>query len=175
MTVSRETHDKLRRVQDLLRHQVPDGDPAVVFDRALTLLLQDLERKKMACTGSPRPARSARPGSRHIPAAVRRAVWKRDGGQCAFEGHAGRCVERGFIEFHHVVPFADGGPATVANLQLRCRAHNTYEAEAFFGPLLARETRATYGSFQNELEPGYSCTYAHRPIFSGEPPSPGSG
>lgn len=43
VTISRETHDKLRRVQDLLRHQVPDGDPAVVFDRALTLLLQDLE------------------------------------------------------------------------------------------------------------------------------------
>jgi hypothetical protein len=138
MTISRETHDKLRRVQDLLRHQVPDGDPAVV-DRALTLLLQDLERKKLACTRSPRPARAATPGSRHIPAAVRRDVWKRDGGQCAFEGHAGRCNERGFIEFHHVVPFADGGPSTVENLQLRCRAHNGYQAEAIFGPLLVRE------------------------------------
>src|SRR5260221_6741374 len=38
ITISRETHDKLRRVQDLLRHQLPDGDPAVVFDRALTVL-----------------------------------------------------------------------------------------------------------------------------------------
>ena len=40
-TVSRDTHDKLRRVQDLLRHQVPDGDPAIIFDRAVTLLLHD--------------------------------------------------------------------------------------------------------------------------------------
>ena len=70
MTVSRETHDKLRRVQDLLRHQVPDGDPAVVFDRALTLLLQDLERKKLADTRRPRPACASTPASRHVPAAV---------------------------------------------------------------------------------------------------------
>jgi hypothetical protein len=33
ITVTRETHDKLRRVQDLLRHVVPNGDPAVIFDR----------------------------------------------------------------------------------------------------------------------------------------------
>ena len=49
-TVSRDTHDKLRRVQDLLRHSIPNGDPAAIFDRALTLLLADLERAKLAAT-----------------------------------------------------------------------------------------------------------------------------
>jgi hypothetical protein len=34
-----EMHDKLRRAQDLLRHSIPDGDPAKIFDKALTLLL----------------------------------------------------------------------------------------------------------------------------------------
>jgi hypothetical protein len=53
-TMSRETHDKLRRVQDLLRHAIPDGDPAAVFDRALTLLLAELERTRLAGTTSPR-------------------------------------------------------------------------------------------------------------------------
>jgi hypothetical protein len=38
-----------------------------------------------------------------------------------------------------VVPFADGGPTTVENLQLRCRAHNQYEARDYFGPMLFRE------------------------------------
>ena len=151
ITITRETHDKLRRVQDLLRHQVPNGDPAVVFDRALTLLLQDLERKAPALTNRPRPGRPATRGSRYVPAAVRREVWKRDGGRCAFVGNAGRCPERGFIEFHHVVPFADGGRATVENLQLRCRAHNAYEAEEHFGALFAREDHCPYNSFQNEL------------------------
>jgi hypothetical protein len=153
MTVSRETHDKLRRVQDLLRHQIPDGDPAVVFDRALTLLLQDLERKRLAAATRPRPARGSTPGSRHVPAAVKREVWKRDGGQCAFVGNARRCTEHGFLEYHHVVPFADGGPTSAQNLQLRCRAHNAYEAEEHFGELFVREDRSTYNSFQNELRP----------------------
>jgi hypothetical protein len=148
MTVSRETYDKLRRVQDLIRHQVPDGDPAVVFDRALTPLLHDLERRKLADVNHPRPARAAAPGSRHVPAAIRREVWKRDGGRCAFDGNAGRCAERGFLEFHHVVPFADGGPTTAANLQLRCRAHNAYEAEERFGALFLRENQLSYNSFR---------------------------
>jgi hypothetical protein len=144
ITISRETHDRLRRVQDLLRRQVPDGDPAVIFDRALTLLLQGLERKMLAHANHPGPARPPTPGLRHVPAAVRREVWRRDSGQCAFVGNAGRCAERGFVEFHHVVPFADGGLATPENLQLRCRAHNMYEAEEHFGALFAREEHCAY-------------------------------
>jgi hypothetical protein len=141
ITVSRDTHDKLRRVQDLLRHQLPDGDPAAIFDRALTVLLQDLERRKLTQTARPRPPHQSKAGSRHVPAAVRRAVWRRDEGRCAFVGQAGRCSERGFLELPHVVPFAHGGPTTSANLQLRCRAHNLYEAEERFGPLFVREER----------------------------------
>ena len=128
-TVSRETHDKLRRAQDLLRHSIPTGDAAAIFNRALTILLADLERAKLAAAVQPRSARSAASGSRHVPAAVKREVWKRDGGQCAFVGTEGRCTERGFIEFHHVRPYADGGATVVENLELRCRAHNVYEAE----------------------------------------------
>ena len=39
-TVSRKTHDKFRRAQALLRHAVPSGDAAEIFDRALTLLVE---------------------------------------------------------------------------------------------------------------------------------------
>jgi hypothetical protein len=46
LTISGETHVKLRRAQNLLRHVVPTGDPAAIFDRALTLLVADLERRK---------------------------------------------------------------------------------------------------------------------------------
>ena len=48
------------------------------------------------------------------------------------DGH--RCGTRGFIEFHHLDPRAAGGKATVDRIALRCRAHNQYEAEVFFGP-----------------------------------------
>lgn len=134
-TVTAETLETLRRVQDLMRHACPSGDVAVVFERALTMLLQHLERAKLAraSRSRPHPQRGTKSGSRHIPAAVRRAVWTRDDGQCAFVGARGRCTERGFLEFHHLVPFADGGPAVVENIQLRCRAHNQYESERWFG------------------------------------------
>jgi hypothetical protein len=132
-TVSRETHDKLRRVQALLRHAIPDGDVAIIFEKALTLLIADIEKKKLALTERPRAKGQLHPRSRRISARVRREVWARDGGQCAFVGTQGRCDERGFLEFHHVKPYAAGGLSIAENLQLRCRAHNAYEAEVFFG------------------------------------------
>jgi hypothetical protein len=133
-TASRECYERLRRAQDLLRHSVPNGDPAVIFERALALFVLDLERRKTAATEKPRNGRATAALSRHIPAAVRRAVWQRDGGRCAFRGTQGRCSETGWLEFHHVRPFAAGGEATVNNIELRCRAHNVYEADQFFGP-----------------------------------------
>jgi hypothetical protein len=51
----------------------------------------------------------------------------------------------GFLEFHHVVPFAAGGAAEAANIQLRCRSHNAFESELFFGTEMVRETRAAWG------------------------------
>jgi hypothetical protein len=133
LTVDAETYNKLRRAQDLLRHSIPNGDPAAIFDRALTMLVAHLEKTKLASTDRPGHGRPVLPGSRHIPAAAKRAVWVRDEGRCAFVGAQGRCGERGFLEFHHVLPYADGGMATVENIQLRCRAHNAYEAEEHFG------------------------------------------
>jgi hypothetical protein len=143
-TISRATHDKLRCAQDLLRHSIPTGDPAAIFDRALTLLIEDLEKRKLAAAARPRAPQSSPERSRHIPAAVRRQVWARDGGRCAFVGTNGRCDERGFLEFHHVVPFAAGGEMTAENLQLRCRGHNAYEAELYFGPSMVREVAAPF-------------------------------
>jgi len=68
-----------------------------------------------------------------VPAAIKRQVWKRDAGRCAFTGASGRCTETGFLDFHHVEPFAAGGATVVENLQLRCKAHNAFEASLFFG------------------------------------------
>ena len=79
------------------------------------------------------PARNAA-GSRYIPAAVRREVWERDRGRCAFVDARGqRCRATSALEFHHVLPHARGGPATPANLGLRCRTHNQLAAEEDFG------------------------------------------
>jgi hypothetical protein len=133
-SIGEATHEKLRCAQNLLRREVPDGDPGEIFDRALTLLLEEVARKKLALTSKPRPGHSGQTRSRHVPAHVKRAVWLRDGGRCAFVSPKGRrCTERAFLEFHHREPHAIGGETTVANISLRCRAHNAYEAELVFG------------------------------------------
>jgi hypothetical protein len=145
-TIGQETHEKLRLLQALLRREIPDGDPAAIFDRALTVLLEKVEKTKLAAAVKPGPSRPIRPGtdravrtpglgSRHIPREVQRAVWKRDAGQCAFVATTGRrCTESAFLEFHHVQAYAKRGPATVENISLRCWRHNQYEAELVFGP-----------------------------------------
>ena len=147
------TLDKLRLAKDLLRHALPSGDENEIVDRALTLLLSDLARKKFADTDRPRASQVGRPGSRHVPAEVKRAAWLRDLGCCAYVGPNGhRCDERGFLEFHHVRPFEVGGEATVENIQLRCGRHNRYEAKVYFGRVessgdpVVREGAPPYGS-----------------------------
>jgi 5-methylcytosine-specific restriction endonuclease McrA len=134
VTISKDTHDKLRRAQELLSHAVPSGNVAIVLDRALDALITRLEKNKFAETHEPRPQRQCTRGTRTIPAAVRRAVRARDGRQCTFVSDTGhRCTSRKFLEFDHVEPVARGGDATVDNVRLRCRAHNQYEAEQVFG------------------------------------------
>ena len=148
-TIGKESHDKLRRLQALLRREIPDGDPAVIFDRAVTMLLEKVEKQKLGATSkSPKrtPAPPIRPGtdnrskgdvpaSRYIPTEVQRAASEHDGDQCAFVSKNGRrCTERTFLEFHHIRPYALGGQATVENISLRCRRHNQYESELVFGP-----------------------------------------
>jgi hypothetical protein len=44
-----------------------------------------------------------------------------------------------------VEPYAVGGAATEENIELRCRAHNAYEARLFFEPDVVREERAWWG------------------------------
>jgi hypothetical protein len=45
------------------------------------------------------------------------------------------------LELHHIHAYANGGPPTFANIALRCRRHNQYEADLLFGPRPAREVR----------------------------------
>ena len=158
LTIAKETHDTLRQLQDLMRHAIPDGDPSRIIDRALTLLLQDVLKQKCGTTKSPRVGAVECSDSRDIPAAVRRAVWARDGGRCAFVGTYGRCTETAFLEYHHCQPFAAGGRATVENIELRCRAHNAYESQLFFTGDVAREFDVD--SFWNELPPLLSTARA---------------
>lgn len=72
--------------------------------------------------------------TRYVPAAVKREVQKRDGGQCSYVASDGtRCTERFHLQYDHVLPFAVGGTSEAKNLRLRCAGHNRLAAEQFFG------------------------------------------
>ncbi|MBD3160605.1 MAG: hypothetical protein GF328_00680, partial [Candidatus Latescibacteria bacterium] len=169
-TASGEMHERLLRAQALLRHKVPDGDVAKIFDLALIALLERTEARKFGKRKTRRstesrnrkqskasavkrkpPKRRANDekdhsasSSRYIPSDVRRTVWIRDEGRCTFTSADGvRCTETGCLEFDHREPFACGGPATVENIRLVCRRHNQHYARQRFGPDAGRVREGT--------------------------------
>lgn len=136
-TASSALRDKLEELQSLMRSSVPDGDLAAVIEAAVSEKIERLKARRLAATPRPRAtlARSdPRPGPRHIPAAVKRAVRERDGDRCAYVDSQGRrCGERRGLQFHHRHPHGYGGDRSVGNIALRCGGHNRYEAERDYG------------------------------------------
>ena len=143
-TADAELREMLERLQGLMRAEVPDGDIAAIVKRALQEKLERLEARRHGRTKAPRTTLAesdTSSGSRHVAAAVRRAVCARDGDHCRYVDEMGRrCPERHRLEYHHRRPFAWGGDRTPANISLMCRAHNLLLAERDFG----RERMARY-------------------------------
>ena len=133
-TATERVHQKLERARALVRHRLPAADLNGVFELALDALLEKLEKQREGATTKPRVAKPCAPNQRHVPRAVRRAVYERDGHRCTFESLGRRCTEQGFLELHHLHAFARSGETTVENLAVRCRMHNAYEGELVFGP-----------------------------------------
>jgi hypothetical protein len=145
VTIDQETHDLLRYAQTLLSHAMPPSDLAAVLKRVVAEGVARLERQRFAATEHPRcGGRRASAESRHVPAEVKRAVWKRDGGRCTFVSDTGvRCPAIAWLQFDHVDPYAHGGEATAANIRLRCHGHNQFDAERTFGAeFMSRKRKA---------------------------------
>jgi len=133
-TASAELREKLGRLQALS----PGADLAQVIEQAVTERLERVEAKRFARVKKPRKRleeADTLPSSRYIPAPVRRAVYERDGGRCAYTDVKGRrCNARTNLEFHHHRrPYGRGGEHSVDNIRLCCRAHNALMAEQEYG------------------------------------------
>ncbi|MFL5299093.1 MAG: HNH endonuclease [Anaeromyxobacteraceae bacterium] len=89
VTVSRRFLEKLAAARDALSHRLPDGGTEAVLEAALDLLLAAQDKKRGLVKKprtSPAPPSAS---SRHVPAAVRRAVFIRDGGCCQWPMSSG--------------------------------------------------------------------------------------
>ncbi len=97
--------------------------------------------------GAVRPARKVAPKAPSkdpaaIPAEVRRQVWERDRGRCAWTGPDGkRCGSRWQLEVDHVDPVARGGTSALGGLRVLCRMHNLLYAEQVYGREFMRKYR----------------------------------
>jgi hypothetical protein len=150
-TASAALRDKLERLQELMRSSIPDGDLAAIIEAAVTEKLERLVARRFGRTSTPRKSVSTSdttPRTRHVPAAVRRAVAVRDEGRCRYvdaEGH--RCTARARLEWHHRWPWAAGGDHSPSNLSMLCPVHNRYLAEIDFGrEAVGRHRRSTVQS-----------------------------
>ena len=134
-TASAELRRKIDRAADLMRHRNPTGDLAIVMERALDLLIAQLEKERLGKTKRPASHAVARTSSSgHVTKATRREVFERDGERCSFVDAEGRrCSSTAFLELDHAQPRAMGGTNEAANLRVLCRAHNRRMAERAFG------------------------------------------
>jgi len=128
LTASAELRDKLERLQALMH-----ADLAAVIEVAVTEKLERLESKRYGETKTPRKSleqTDRSPRSRYVPAAVRRAVRKRDAKQGRFVSEQGkRCTERRGLEFHHHDPFGRGGDHNHENMK-KYRGNSSRVSEA---------------------------------------------
>jgi HNH endonuclease len=149
VTVSRRFLEKLAAAREALSHTHPVGGTEAVLEAALDLLLAERDRKR-ALVQKPRPS-PARPSTRprHVPADVKRTVWKRDDGCCQWPvASGGICGSRTRLQLDHIVPVALGGTSTVSNMRVLCALHNALAARQVYGGLFmdqftARAARAS--------------------------------
>src|SRR5450432_3451746 len=140
-TADAEFREILEEVRALASHREPGGDLLSLLKRGLEAYRRELQKERFGVGQKPRririkPTEGAEPArrSRHVPMALARAVYLRDGGSCTFCSEDGRrCGARRFLELDHITPWAAHGETTVENLRLRCRAHNQHSARGYFG------------------------------------------
>ncbi len=143
-TIDRSFKGDLETLAMLLSHKVRKGDVAAVLHEAIRCGIEKHGKRK----GAVRPARKVatkvapRKEPAAIPAELRRQVWERDGGRCAWTGPDGRrCGSRWQLEVDHIRPPSRGGTSTLGNLRLACKQHNLLHAEEVYGKAFMRKYR----------------------------------
>ncbi len=145
VTVNRAFREDLETLRTLLGHKLPRGDLAAVLHEAIRCGIEKHGKRKGAVKLARKVGSKASPPKdpAKISAELRRQVWERDGGRCAWLGTDGkRCNSRWQVEVDHVDPVGRGGTATLGTLRLLCKSHNLLYAELIYGPeVMARYRR----------------------------------
>jgi len=129
--------EKLELAARLLGRR-PDGRLETLLD-----ILADryLEREDPSRRAARRTVSVGR--KRRVLRWIRDAVWRRDGGRCAYIAEDGtRCAAMTQLEYDHIIPWARGGRSDdPKNIRLLCRTHNLFLARQTFGDRVPRGPR----------------------------------
>jgi hypothetical protein len=85
---------------------------------------------------------------RTIAGALKRALHRRDGA-CVYPG----CINRIFLEGHHIKHWADGGETSLENTALLCSAHHRYVHEHGYAIELGPDQRPCFRNPYGQLVP----------------------
>ncbi len=119
---------QVKRPRSVVPTAAPVGTSAATLSENPPLAESSIEP-----SNEPPPLRRTGPREA-IPAAVRRAVWARDGGRCCWpRDGGGRCGSTHRLELDHILPWAMFGGRTEDNLRLLCGPHNKLAARQAFG------------------------------------------
>ncbi len=145
LSVSPAFLEKLEAARLSLSHSLPGASEEDVLSAGLDLLLER-DAKRKALVKKPRPApvnTPAKPGADHVPAAVRREVWKRDHGECQWPlSGGGICGSRIRVELDHIRLKCRGAPPIPSELRILCAFHNELSARLALGDeVMDRYTR----------------------------------
>ncbi|MFL5393339.1 MAG: HNH endonuclease [Myxococcales bacterium] len=136
-TASRALRDKLLEARDLLSHRGRKGLFAEVMEKALDLLIEKVKKERFAIVRKPRKKPEdvkGRATSRALPAAIKRAAYKRDQGRCTFTDKNGRrCTETSGLQFHHADGFARTRKHELERVRLLCTGHHKLADEKLYG------------------------------------------
>ena len=117
LTVSRQFIGKLKKAKAGQSHVQPGATDEQVMEVALDLLLAQQEKRNAS-----------------VPAKVKREVRERDAGRCQWKlDSGGICGSDVRTQVDHVLPRGRGGPSTVDNCRILCKAHNLEAARNVYG------------------------------------------
>ncbi len=133
VTLPRRVLDKIDAARAALSHSNPGAGLAEIIEAALDLLLER-QAKRNGLVKEPRKQPRPCADPEHVPAHVRREVWKRDGGKCQHPvASGGVCGSTVRAELHHRTSRHRGGPPTAKNLTTFCAFHHDLETRREFG------------------------------------------
>ncbi len=160
LVIDAELQSKLKKTQALRSH----ADPSLSYVKLLNFMADEIlkrldpelkpsrsshqpptsevmpssqAQKSAVIPPSPPPTSEVIRRRTPVPITTRREIWKRDRGHCAWKDpQTGKtCRSTYFLEIDHLRPVALGGSNEIANLQLKCRAHNQRAAIQILGGL----------------------------------------